>query len=198
MRLILVSVFLSLSLIGFSQRISGFSLYPANTSITIRFSILPGPSCSGYSIFHCTDSVNYVEIYNYAGICGNSGSTETFTFTHNNPLANQVNYYKIQIFPYEVAYQRINFTNDGRGSVMPYPNPVFQGNNTLHLKLFGLNNVKIFGYVFSPAGRPLMEINTSTSADLLHVPISGFENGVYLVWLTDGSRVYSTKFVVAN
>lgn len=186
------------SVTGFCQRISGFNLYPANTSITIRFSILAGPSCSGYSIYHSTDSVNYVEIHNYAGICGGSGSTETFTYTHVNPIQNVVNYYKVQIYPYEVAYQRILFVPDGKGALTPFPNPVFQGNSTLHLKVHGSNNTKIFGYVFSPAGRPLMELDVSTSGDLVHVPISGFENGVYLVWLTDGAKVYSTKFVVAN
>jgi len=186
--------------LGFAkaQRINDFNLSPLESGIIVSFNIGPGPDCTGYSILHCLDSVSYLEIYNYAGICGTSGTNEFRSFTHSQPALNQVNYYKIQLYPYEVAYNRIFYSNSGLGNILAYPNPVSSTNSKITLKLFNANNVAVEGYVCDDYGQKIQEINTRSENDLVHVNVEGFEEGVYLVWLSDGAQFYTTKFIVLN
>src|SRR6478735_9144459 len=107
-----------------AQRINDFNLSPQDDGIHVSFNIGPGPDCSGYSILHCLDSMSYVEVYNFSGICGTSGINEFKSYTHTTAIINQINYYKIQLYPYEVAYNRILYTTSGQGSILAYPNPV--------------------------------------------------------------------------
>lgn len=181
-----------------AQRINDFNLAPINEGISISFNIGPGLDCTGYSIFHCLDSMSYLEIYNYAGICGTSGTNEFRSFTHTTPTLNQVNYYKIQLYPYEVAYNRILYTNNGQGAVLAYPNPVSSYNSFISLRFTNATNVSLEGYICNEFGIKVQSISARSEGNLLYLPVSGFSDGIYLVWLSDGASIFSTKFIVLN
>lgn len=195
--LIIFSVVANFSF-AFSQRINGFNLYPVSNGINVNFNIGPGPDCYGYKIYHCLDSVSYVEIYDFPSICGTSTSNEFKSYTHENPGLNQINYYKIQLYPYEVAYNRILYTNDGKGKVLAYPNPVSQRNLILNLKVLGVDNSSVEGYICNEFGVKLQAIDARTQGDLLQIDISGYSDGIFMVWFSDGSRIFTTKFIVLH
>lgn len=194
----LVLTWICLSFSVKAQRINDFNLAPINEGISVSFNIGPGLDCTGYSIFHCLDSMSYLEIYNYAGICGTSGTNEFRSFTHTSPTLNQVNYYKIQLYPYEVAYNRILYTANGQGALLAYPNPVSQANSYISLRFTNASNVELQGYVCDDFGIKVQSISARSNGNLLDLPVSGFRDGVYLVWLSDGALVYTTKFIVLN
>src|SRR5687767_10751312 len=99
-----------------AQRIVSFNLYPLNNSVVVKFTIGPGGSCTGYTIWHGIDSVNFVPVFDELGECGNTGTNEEKSYTHSNPAPNQVNYYKVQLRPYETTpIKSIYVTEQGRG-----------------------------------------------------------------------------------
>lgn len=180
----------------YAQRISDFNLSPQNDGINVSFSIGSGSDCSGYSILHCLDSVSYVEIYNYAGICGTSPTKEFKSYLHITASYNQVNYYKIQLYPYEIAYNKILYSNSAQGYLLAYPNPVSQENLTISFKIPSANNIKLEGYICDAFGLKIQDIETQSQGDLIQISVSGFIDGIYLIWLSDGVSIYSTKFIV--
>jgi hypothetical protein len=74
-----------------------FDINRYQNSIIINWEIEGGNLCAELKVEHSTDSVNYVSIYEYPGICGNSTSNEKYSFTHSNPVNNSRNYYRINL-----------------------------------------------------------------------------------------------------
>jgi len=181
-----------------SQRINGFNLNPISNGINVNFNIGPGPDCYGYKIYHCLDSISYIEIYDYSGICGTSTENEFISYTHESPTLNQLNYYKVQLYPYEVAYNRILYTNDGKGTVLAYPNPVTQRDLNLNLKVIGIDNASVEGYICNEFGVKVQGLDMRTQGDLLQIDISRYQDGIYFAWFSDGAGVFTTKFIVLH
>jgi hypothetical protein len=80
--------------------LTGFEVNRYPNSILINWELSGGSSCSELKVEHSTDSVNFVSIYDYPGICGNSTASERYSFTHTNPVANVRNYYRINLDTY--------------------------------------------------------------------------------------------------
>ena len=181
-----------------SQRINGFNLYPISNGINVNFNIGPGPDCYGYKIYHCLDSISYIEIYDFPTICGTSNGNEFRSYTHETPALNQINYYKVQLYPYEVAYNRILYTNNGKGTVLAYPNPVSQSDQVIHLKVIGVDNTSVEGYICNEFGVKVQVLDVRTQGDLLQIDISSYPDGIYLAWFSDGARIFTNKFIVLH
>lgn len=182
-----------------SQRIINFNLFPLKNSITIKFTITPGAACTGYTIFHSLDSLNYIPIYDYPQICGNTGANEEVTFTHQSPALFQYNYYKVQLFPVETTLpKKIFMTDQAQSGIWPFPNPVTSGLPEIGLKIFNANNTKFAGFLYNAFGGKLSELIFTTVGDVTRINIGGLKDGVYIVWVTDGLAPYYCKFVVKN
>jgi hypothetical protein len=197
MRYLLIG-FILLSTHAKSQRIVDFTLNSAANIVTGKFVITAGSTCSGFTVFRSTDSLNYYQIFDSPQICGNSFTPETKSFSDASPALNQINYYKVLLQPFDVAYAKI-FVGQNQGSnLVPYPNPVYQGNSTLNLKLINGGNAIVTGHLFNQGARSIQKLELRTYNDLTEINIAGLENGVYLVWLTDGRVAYSCKFIIFN
>ncbi len=180
-----------------SQRIINFNLFPIKNSVTVKFTITPGSSCNGYTIYHSLDSLNFIPIYDYPAICGASGANEEVTFTHQTPAVFQNNYYKVQLFPVEVTpIKKIFLSDAAQSGMMAIPNPVHDGVYELKLKIFNASNTKLYGFLYNPFGNVMGELNFTTLADMATINISNLKNGLYIVWLTDGLAPYSCKFII--
>ncbi|MEI6020256.1 MAG: T9SS type A sorting domain-containing protein [Bacteroidota bacterium] len=183
---------------GKAQRITDFSLNTAANIVTGKFTITPGSVCGGFTVYRSTDSLNYFQIYDSPQVCGNYSTPETKSFSDASPAINQYNFYKIFLQPYDVAIQKIYVGKNQGSNMITYPNPVYQGNSTLNLKLINAGNTNVFGYLFNQGARSLQKLDLYTSNDLTAINVAGLENGVYLIWLTDGNVAFSTKFIVLN
>jgi hypothetical protein len=181
-----------------AQRITDFYLNSASNIVTGKFTISPGSICSGFTVYRSTDSLNYFQIFDSPQVCGNYSTPETKSFSDANPAVNQYNFYKVFLQPYDVAIQKIYVGKNTGTSMICYPNPISQGNTLLNLKLLNAGNAFVFGYLFNQNARPLQKLELYTANDLLTLNIAGLDNGVYLVWLTDGNVAYASKFIVLN
>jgi hypothetical protein len=192
---------LCLLLLSFSlsaQRISNLRLFAvSDKSITIKFTITPGPTCYGYNIYHSTDSINFFEIYNYPQQCGGSGAPEDQSFTHANPVPNAANFYKVQLNPYETSpVVRIFLGSNTLSGMIPFPNPVYSYDQKLNLRLFNTNGVKLQGFLLDQFGNEKQYLDLVSESDMVSIGVSGLRNGFYVVWLTDGYNLFRAKFIV--
>jgi hypothetical protein len=196
-------VFLFCVLLGFckAQRIMSFNVYPYNNAVTAKFTIKAGSQCTGFQLQHGTDSLNMITVYDFPGVCGDFNANTDYSATHNSPLLNQINYYRIQLqIPFENSSVRaIQVGQVTQSNMYAFPNPMTDGSaSTLKFRLVNVNNLKVAGRLFTQGGLPLREVVLITKGEIAEIDISDLREGLYVLWLTDGNQVYYAKFVIAR
>lgn len=198
MQRIIAYIFLLIAPAGFSQRIEDFNLSVVSASVDIRFSISPGSQCGGYSVLFSNDSLNFYTVYSYGGICGDISNRQDYSYLHTAPAYNQYNWYKIELTGMETSPAKKIFVGPAanNSSMLAYPNPVVTFYDQLSLKVYNTTNLRLQGYLYSQSGKPLHFIDLTTQGDLGWLNITDLTNGLYVIWLTDGTVVYRSKFIV--
>ena len=102
-----------------------FSGTQASQSVLISFTIRGGVTCQGIQIMRSTDRVNYVQVYEIQGVCGNPTFDESYNWTDESPVPNQYNYYRIDLGSLGlssdiITVKYIGYNNDG---FHMFPNP---------------------------------------------------------------------------
>jgi hypothetical protein len=189
---------------AFSQRIVNFNVSLVNSQnqstssqVLVRFSLTAGQSCPGYEILHCTDSVNYLQIYNFAGICGDPSTELSYSFLHGSPAFNQTNFYKISIPGFETSQPQRIFVGEQapQSSLYIYPNPVFL-ESIVNLKFRNYGGGYVDGYIYNQHGVRLRSISFNVKLSEVQLDINELNDGLYIIWLTDGKSLFRGKFIV--
>ncbi|PBQ32503.1 hypothetical protein CNR22_12210 [Sphingobacteriaceae bacterium] len=182
------------------QRISSVALYPTNTSVVIKFSIEPGATCSGFTILHSLDSLNYDEVATEPGICGTSATSEEKSFTHFAPVFDQVNYYKVRLEPrVETSFSKSIFVNSPvQKGLYVYPNPHYESGEVLSLKIPEVENTKLSGGIFNAFGVLVKNLDVFTIGDRAEITISELENGFHSLRLKHESEIFTCKLIVLH
>lgn len=195
--MILLSGIFALSL--HAQRIQNVNVFAADKYVGIRFTVSPGNQCPGYTIHHSVDSLNFYPLYTYAGICGDISKAQDYSYTHQAPAYNAVNYYKIELTGLEISgVYRVYIGPQSASLLLLYPNPLYFYSDYLNIKVFNTNNSRLVGFIYNQSGKPVRELDLTTKIDVTSINLSDQENGVYLLWLTDGTNVFSSKFIIAR
>ena len=195
-----VLFFVLLSVSYYAQRIQNFNVFVAGSSVGVKFTIAPGASCSGYKIWHSLDSTyfGFTPLYDYPGICGGSGTSEDVSYTHTNPTINQVNFYKVELVPVETSPIRRVFVpiDQTKVRLFVYPNPLGQISDVLNLKISNIGTKRLVGFLYNQFGHKLRELDLTTQFDLAAINVYDLNDGLYEIWLTDGTIPYASKFIV--
>ena len=199
MRKILTYIFFIVVINTHAQRIQNFSVFTASTSVGIKFTVKAGSQCAGYTIYHSIDSVNFYPIYNYAGICGDLTLDQDYSYTHQTPTINQINYYKIELTGAEIStVRRVYVSEIPQINMVVYPNPVYFYTDELNIRIFNTANLKLFGFLYDQFGKPLQKLDIITKTEFGTLNLYNLQNGVYVIWLTEGINIYSAKFIIAH
>ncbi|MBK9282819.1 MAG: hypothetical protein IPM51_00705 [Sphingobacteriaceae bacterium] len=194
-RILIIFIFLVQTI--HAQRIQNFNLSLTNTIVSVRFTVSAGSQCVGYNVLHSIDSLNYYPIYNYAGICGEISKATNHSYDHYSPALNAVNFYKIELNGVETSPpQRIFVSTSPQYNLLLYPNPVYNFYDLLNIKVSNANNTRLVGYIYNQSGKPVKEIDLITQLDYAALNIFDLVNDMYVLWLTDGYVIYSSKFIV--
>lgn len=198
MRYFFSLVLFSITLASPAQRILNVNLFMTNNGVVVNFVIAGGTYCDGYTILRSLDSLNYSIIGQNSTDRCNGTANEEKNYTDEGAVLNAVNYYKVRLETnVETSYPRsIYVSKNGNSSMFVYPNPVYEGIAMTRLRLLGAGNSHVVGYLFNTTGAPLREIDLTTEAESVNFDTYGLTNGLYIIWLTDGSRVYSCRFIV--
>jgi hypothetical protein len=185
-----------------AQRIQNFNVVLAGTSVGVRFTISAGAQCDGYKIWHSIDSTyfGFKPIYDYPGICGNAIKSEDISYTHTNPEIDVVNYYKVELVPVETSPINRIFVAQSNAKVklFLFPNPIVQLYDVLNLKISNIGSKRLVGFLYNQYGHKLRELDITTQQDLASIQVYDLNDGLFQVWVTDGTDVYTSKFIVVR
>lgn len=84
--------------------LSVFSAEHVSGKVLLSWTVKGGSTCNGIAIFRSTDSLNYYEIGDIQGVCGNLGYPVNYTFTDDAPVSNKINYYRLELGSSETTY----------------------------------------------------------------------------------------------
>ncbi len=199
LKLIVVSVgLIFISFLSKAQKInlSNFYLNQDNTGILLSWAIDAGPTCNGITVWHSTDSINYTEIGNIAGICGNTSSSIPYNFKHSNPILNKTNYYKIRLgfsqFS-EVKFMYLEYIVPGKLIIKPNP-----ASNTVSLVFNNDKNETFNISIVNSAGLQVYEMKNINENNFI-INTSTFEDGQYYIILMDsGGRTIKEKLLISK
>ncbi len=94
--------------------------------VIINWEIQGGSTCNGIDVLHSTDSLlNYSSIESLSGVCGDPVNPYRYTVTHEAPVSNSWNYYKLVIGTQgESTPVKAFFVSLGADGYILFPNPV--------------------------------------------------------------------------
>jgi len=181
----------------FAQRILNFKIFQANQAVFLNFILSKGSSCNGFNVLHSSDSVNFKVIHEDPTICGTSNADEAKNWTHANPITNQLNYYKIQLNPGEMSpVNRIFVNQTNKPNIVLFPNPISTDIDLLTIKILGTESLAFDGFIYNQFGNYVLKIEKQSTISNSTIKINELSNGLYLIKLTDGYNLYSTKFII--
>ncbi len=196
-RLFCITACIFCASVGFAQRVFNFSVTQSVSAVAYSFTYRSGSSCSGYQLMYSLDSLNFTAVDNYPGICGASGADEFFSGVHKTPKVDAWNYYRIQMANFENSeIRKVYVSSDGNLKAVVFPNPYTDNNLSLYYRISGVNNKQLQGFVYDANGYEQQYINATTNGDSGAIDTRLLENGLYILWLTDGTTIYRGKFLV--
>ncbi len=176
--------------IGYAQsRIQNLSATRFKQTIQLNFNISAGNSCSGYQIYHSTDSINFSLLYDYNGICGEISKPQAILYEHANPQKNTRNYYKILIEPNDYSsIASALFIDFAENEFVVLPNPM-SGNFDMMINNTNNNTLKIY----NEKGELVFE-KSEIKDGIYHGDLSFLAKGVYIFKLSSSfAKTYQTK-----
>ena len=163
-----------------------------NDQILLSWNIIGGNNCNGITIYHSTDNLNYIEIGEIPGICGEIVDAEPYSFLHITPKANALNYYKLKLGSQGFTTPlELMFYKTGDKGFTFFPNPASEFFNVYVSKTNQNPRIE----VFDSSGKKMIS-QYVTSGVLVQVDTFKLTKGVYIIRLLDGNEVVSNSQLV--
>jgi hypothetical protein len=198
-KLLLTSLFCwQLFFLSFSQDslLANFSLSQYDNHIHLNWTMASGAFCNGIQIYRSTDSLNFKEIGEIPGICGDPGFPMEYEFIDSFPYLNQINYYRLNLgFLGYSTTKQVFFRFIEAGKVLIKNN--VQGNYTR----IEFNNPRSESFelkVFSLSGN-LVYFDNNIGTDAVQINHISFNNGIYVFILQNAYKdLYTGKLIFAK
>jgi hypothetical protein len=171
-----------------------FTLSELNGKVLLNWQVIQGSTCNGIQIYRSVNNSNFVEVGEIVGVCGSSLEPINYNFTDNNPVPNQVNYYRLELGGAgnsEVLGIEIIDVKSIGFQIRPHP-------VTANSKLF-FSNPKSKSHIlimYSITGKEVMQ--TETAESYFNLTSSLFQSGLYFfrIYSESNQLVTSGKLVV--
>lgn len=191
MRLFYVTTLLLFTHCVYSQALLNFEAVQLQDKIHISWTMNAGTTCTGLKVQHSEDSLNFITIYEYPGICGNASTTETYTYNHT-PKPNTYNYYRLDMGIYGLSeIKKVTFIGYTNNSY------VIDYNTSTGLKIYfqnSLNDNYTFE-IYNLSGKIIDSKNINSSE--IPIPPFALKTGVYVFSLiSQQGNSFSGKFVI--
>lgn len=188
-KIVLLFFFIGLNVSYAQSRIQNLTATRYKETIQLSFNISAGISCSGYQIYHSSDSINFILLHDYVGICGEITKPQTILFEHTNPIKNSKNYYKIFIAPNDFsAITSVLFIDFLNNEFVVLPNPI-SSTFDLHINNTTQNTLKIY----NEKGELVYE-KTDITDSLYKGDLSFLTKGIYVFKISSSySKTYQIK-----
>jgi hypothetical protein len=173
--------------------LQSFKIERFRDEILIVWEISSGNLCSGLKIEHSIDSLNFLGIFDYPGICGNSSVSERYSFSHMHPVANSLNFYRIDLNTNGTSETlKVFYADLKEKNYSLFPNPVSTSTN---LYFNNPDNETVTFRIYNLNGKEF--INQSNIRTGI-IPIGSFKlpSGIYHFSIDKGKEIINGKFVI--
>lgn len=163
-----------------------FALDLNQGKVLLAWTIKSGSVCNGIQIYRSTieDSINFELIEDIQGVCGDLSSPVAYTFTDENPLQNQVNYYKLLLGGQEFSeVLGIEVLLIPSNSYLLKPHPIVSSSS---LYFYNSNNNDVELKVFDDFGSVVYKNQTNSNRFILDS--SMISSGLYYFTLENKSN----------
>lgn len=154
--------------------------------VLLAWTIKSGSVCNGIQIYRSSgeDSINFELIEDIQGACGDLSSPVSYTFTDDNPLQNQFNYYKLLLGGQEVSnVLGIEVLFIPSNSYLLKPHPI-SSNSELYFENANNNSFEL--KVFDDFGSVVYKNETNSNHFILDSSI--ISSGLYYFTLENKSN----------
>lgn len=185
--IVILSILLPLS-ISAQVTISNFKATQIENNVQIDWSIEAGSTCTGISLEHSSDSVNFTAIYEYLGICGSATEKQSYSYTHKNPIENVKNYYRLRPgmssdYSSIIVINYIDYNEEG---FIIYPNPIA----SFGYLYFKDSNSKNLSFVlYNHQGKEIHRIKNVKDNYILIEKTKDIVSGSYHFIISDGTNI---------
>lgn len=187
---------LSNGLFAQADRVIQFDAILSGGKTIVTWTVGAGSTCESVVVQRSTDSTNFLDIYTYPSICGNSTTDEKYSWIDPNPISYSLNYYRLKI-------ENVDFTNnrlvDNNSRIRPgelsiYPNPS-NGKTTFWFEHKVSRSYQV--QIYNPKGQ-LEFKNTTINTNSFELDVSFLSSGLYWVFILDenGVATYNSKLLV--
>ncbi|CAN5479792.1 hypothetical protein BH11BAC2_BH11BAC2_21810 [soil metagenome] len=197
-KLFLICSFFFGTTVSFSQIspiIGDFSLYENRGNVYLNWQIIAGSNCNGIQIWRSTDSLEFTQIHDIPGVCGNISTPQNFDFTDKNPVKNKTNYYRLELGntgPSEVLSIEIIAIENG---FQVRPNPIAD-----YAKIYFDNNINILSQliIYNLHGQNIFSL--ATKENFFEVSTENLQSGIYFftIGTEGGAPMAQGKIVVQH
>ena len=176
----------AVNLIGSQTILDDFALDFNQGKVLLAWTIKSGSVCNGIQIYRSStvDSVNFELIEDIQGVCGDLSSPVAYTFTDEDPMPNQVNYYKLLLGGQEFSeVLGIEVLLIPSNSYLLKPHPVISSSS---LYFYNSNNNDVELKVFDDFGSVIYKNQTNSNRFILDS--SMISSGLYYFTLENKSN----------
>ena len=176
----------AVTLITGQTMLEDFALDLNQGKVLLAWTIKTGSVCNGIQIYRSSseDSVNFELIEDIQGACGDLSSPVSYTFTDDNPLQNQFNYYKLLLGGQEVSnVLGIEVLFIPSNSYLLKPHPI-SSNSELYFENANNNSFEL--KVFDDFGKVVYKNETNSNRFILDS--SMISSGLYYFTLENKSN----------
>ncbi len=183
---------------AFTQQTSldRFTASEINGRVYLEWIIKAGNTCQGIRILRSTDSINFIQIGDIGGVCGNLSTPQGYDFTDDNPVKNKINYYRLELggigLSKIVAVEIIDLES---GGYQVRPNPV-TSDAIIYFSNPGKRNCQL--NIYTLGGNEVLHKDVGIT--FFYISKGDLQTGLYLFTITtrEGTRLVNGKFFVVN
>lgn len=158
-----------------------FNVDVSNNKVLINWTLNAGNTCNGTIIYRSSDSLNFYQIGNIQGTCGDLSNVTTYSFTDQSPIPNMKNYYKLDLGGIEHSEVRATeLLIMNQNSYIIYPNPI-TNSSKIKFKNDNLNVVTLT--VCNEFGQIVHTISGNTN--FFNLDSDQFNTGMYFFKLVN-------------
>jgi hypothetical protein len=175
--------------------VSNFSLYGHGKNVIVTWTLDSGATCNGIVILRGPDTLNFVQAGEISGVCGNSNSVTSYTFTDCCPEVNRVNYYKLKLGLSQYSSLRSIYLD----YVEPGTVLVKMGSPAAGITFrFSNDQQEACTFrVFNESGKEVYRLDNLREDEIV-IEQSSFVNGPYFYRLETPVKTYKGKLMIAR
>jgi hypothetical protein len=169
-----------------------FTASEEQNSVLLKWSVSAGNTCNGISITRSSDGFFFTEIGRIDGVCGSPDVSVPYSFIDESPLANQINFYKLELgiadFSEVISIEYNEKNSDG---YQLRPNPA-SGDTRLYFSNSSFEAYEL--RIYNSAGKQVDSYTTREA--FIEIQSQNYGAGLYLFVLRSDQNTIKGKFIV--